>query len=79
LIAYLRGECVLAVAPRWSFAAQGWGDTTLTLPAGTWRNRLTGELVQGGTTNVTKLLAAFPVALLTREDANRETKERSNA
>jgi (1->4)-alpha-D-glucan 1-alpha-D-glucosylmutase len=74
VIAYLRGECVLTIAQRWSFSAQPWADTALTIPPGTWRNRLTGELIQAGNTPIAKLLATFPVALLVRED-----KERPNA
>jgi (1->4)-alpha-D-glucan 1-alpha-D-glucosylmutase len=67
IIAYRRGEAVLSVVPRWTHANAGWGDTSLILPAGTWRNQLTDEVFKGGKTLISDLLALFPVALLTRE------------
>jgi (1->4)-alpha-D-glucan 1-alpha-D-glucosylmutase len=66
VVAYQRGKDVVTVAPRWSQAAAAWGDTTITLPAGMWRNRLTDQTVQGGAVNIGDLLAQFPVALLSR-------------
>jgi len=66
VIAYLRGEQVLTVAPRWSHAAEPWGDTALQLPAGRWRNRLTGGEIAGGHALLENLLSEFPVALLER-------------
>ncbi len=70
LIAYLRADDVLTLAPRLSFELNGkWDDTSLAVPNGTWRNRLTGELVVGGSdVHVEDLLQQFPVALLTREE-----------
>jgi (1->4)-alpha-D-glucan 1-alpha-D-glucosylmutase len=48
-------------------AAEDWGDTRLELPGnGSWVNGLTGETLEGGTAEVGRLLAAFPVALLLR-------------
>jgi (1->4)-alpha-D-glucan 1-alpha-D-glucosylmutase len=44
-----------------------WGGTTLEVPGGLWKNRLTGESVGGGTIAVAELLKEFPVALLVRE------------
>jgi (1->4)-alpha-D-glucan 1-alpha-D-glucosylmutase len=50
----------------------GWADTTVLLPPGRWRDALTGgEPSFEGETAVGELLAALPVALLTREDAGR--------
>ena len=55
----------------------GWGDTTMTLPAGRWRDVLSGfetgapSATTGGsptTVRLADLLADLPVALLTRED-----------
>jgi (1->4)-alpha-D-glucan 1-alpha-D-glucosylmutase len=49
----------------------GWGDTTLELPPGTWRNVLGGSRVDAGsatTVAVADLMAELPVALLVRED-----------
>lgn len=44
----------------------GWGDTTLALPAGTWRDALTGQTTNG---SLEALLSTYPVALLVREDS----------
>ena len=67
VIAYRRGEDVLTVVPRWSHAAEAWGETAIVAPEGRWRNRLTGMEVAGGRLLVGELLEKFPVALLTRE------------
>jgi (1->4)-alpha-D-glucan 1-alpha-D-glucosylmutase len=67
VIAYRRGAQVLTVAPRWSHAAESWGETAIEVPAGRWTNRLTGEEVAGGRVLVRDLLKDFPVALLSRE------------
>ena len=42
----------------------GWSDTTLTLPAGQWRDELTGRVHQG-TVPLGDLLSGLPVAFLT--------------
>jgi (1->4)-alpha-D-glucan 1-alpha-D-glucosylmutase len=48
-------------------APDDWGETRLTLPdAGVYRNVLTGEVVEGGSAELARLLEAFPVALLRR-------------
>jgi (1->4)-alpha-D-glucan 1-alpha-D-glucosylmutase len=69
VIAYLRAGSVLTVAPRLSLRLDGdWEETSLAVPEGTWRNRLTQETVQGGLdVRIEDLLRQFPVALLTRE------------
>ncbi|MDQ2925669.1 MAG: malto-oligosyltrehalose synthase [Acidobacteriota bacterium] len=68
VVAYRRGENLLAVAPRWMLKLGGnWGNTTLQLPAGKWRNWLTDEWLEGSSMSVARLLERFPVALLTRE------------
>jgi hypothetical protein len=43
-----------------------WDDTTVLLPAGPWRNALTGADVDGGKQRLDALLADAPVALLER-------------
>ncbi|MGB6192400.1 MAG: malto-oligosyltrehalose synthase [Terracidiphilus sp.] len=68
VIAYLRGESVATCVPRWSAKLNGsWSSTAVTLPAGQWRNLLTGDSVAGGSVRMQTLLQRFPVALLTRE------------
>ena len=68
VVAFLRGENVLTVAPRLTLRRKGsWDGTTLQLPEGSWTNLLTGENLQGGDNGVSDLLRRFPVALLVRE------------
>jgi (1->4)-alpha-D-glucan 1-alpha-D-glucosylmutase len=67
VIAYLRGQNIVTVAPRWTHNAKAWGNTSLPLPVGKWRNRMTNDLVAGGIIKIADLLAGFRVALLTRE------------
>ena len=65
VIAYLRGETVITVVPRLSVMLRSrWGDTAVTLPAGEWRNLLSGQTIEGGKVAVETLLRDFPTALL---------------
>jgi (1->4)-alpha-D-glucan 1-alpha-D-glucosylmutase len=60
---------VVAVATRLPVALTrrgGWGEHSITLPVGTWRDALTGALVDGGSVSLAALLRDLPVALLTR-------------
>jgi (1->4)-alpha-D-glucan 1-alpha-D-glucosylmutase len=67
LLAFRRGENLIAVVPRFTMTLSGeWGDTRLPLPGGTWRNCLTDECVQREATPAA-LFASFPVALLVRD------------
>lgn len=67
VVAYLRGSCVMTVAPRHTLSLGGaWAETTVDVPAGAWLDRLTGERVEGGTVAVAALLQGFPVALLVK-------------
>jgi (1->4)-alpha-D-glucan 1-alpha-D-glucosylmutase len=68
VVAYMRGENLLTVVPRWIVKLGGdWGDTSIEVPEGRWRNRLSDETFEGGPVGVKPLLSAFPVALLTRD------------
>ena len=73
VVAYRRGDAVLTVAPRLWLTVQGaWDGTTVEIPAGRWRNRLTGacHCSDGGKSAlVADLLRDFPVALLVCEEA----------
>jgi (1->4)-alpha-D-glucan 1-alpha-D-glucosylmutase len=69
VIAYLRGYDVLTVAPRWSYGAASWDGTAIEIPEGRWLNRLTGRRYAGQRQEIASLLAAFPVALLVRDEA----------
>ncbi|RXH57200.1 malto-oligosyltrehalose synthase [Granulicella sibirica] len=66
-IAYRRGGRVVTVAPRLTVSLGNWDGTTVTLPKGDWRNRVTGEILAGGEVPIEQLLHQFPVALLTLE------------
>ncbi|TMR11669.1 hypothetical protein ETD85_59125, partial [Nonomuraea zeae] len=48
-------------------SGSGWGATTLTLPAGSWRELLTGGVFTGRIP-LTHLLGQYPVSLLERHD-----------
>jgi (1->4)-alpha-D-glucan 1-alpha-D-glucosylmutase len=69
LLAFRRGENLIAVVPRFTLTLAGeWGDTRLPLPGGSWRNCFTGECVQREVAPA-ELFSAFPVALLLRDSA----------
>ncbi|GIJ75173.1 malto-oligosyltrehalose synthase [Virgisporangium ochraceum] len=47
----------------------GWGDTTVNLPEGVWKDSLTGVAVTGRSPLIRDLLGAYPVALLAMDEA----------
>jgi len=63
------GARAVAVATRLpvGLARRGWGDCTLTLPPGQWRDLLAGG-VHTGRIPLAHLLGTYPVALLERHD-----------
>jgi (1->4)-alpha-D-glucan 1-alpha-D-glucosylmutase len=48
-------------------ATQGWGEETVALPDGSWRNILTGVTTSGGDRPLAEILGDFPVALLVKD------------
>jgi (1->4)-alpha-D-glucan 1-alpha-D-glucosylmutase len=69
LLAFRRGENIIAVVPRFTMTLAGdWGDTRLPLPGGAWRNCFTDEVVQREISPA-ELFQSFPVALLLRDAA----------
>jgi len=67
VIAFLRGDRVAAVAPRWSMKLGGnFGATTVELPAGRWKNILTNEETDGGKRRAQDLVKKFPVGLFVK-------------
>jgi (1->4)-alpha-D-glucan 1-alpha-D-glucosylmutase len=67
LIAFVRGERIVTLAPRLVMQLNGeWSQTTVELPRGTWKNILTGDDVEGGVNELRNLLTRFPVGLLVR-------------
>ena len=69
LVAFSRGDDVLAAVSRWTvrLAETGWGDTVLALPDGVWTDTLTSRRWTHGVEAV-DLFAELPVALLERAD-----------
>jgi (1->4)-alpha-D-glucan 1-alpha-D-glucosylmutase len=69
LLAFRRGENLIAAVPRFNMTVHGnWGDTRLPLPRGVWVNAFTDARLQGDL-GPDELFGAFPVALLIREAA----------
>jgi (1->4)-alpha-D-glucan 1-alpha-D-glucosylmutase len=69
LLAFRRGENLIAVVPRFTMTLAGeWADTRLPLPGGAWRNCFTDQVIQRETSPA-ELFADFPVALLIRDIA----------
>jgi (1->4)-alpha-D-glucan 1-alpha-D-glucosylmutase len=71
-LAFDRGGAVAVVTrlPLGLAARGGWGDTTVAVSDGTWRDVLSGRTFEvAGGLAVGELLSALPVALLVREDA----------
>lgn len=68
VVAFARGERAVAVAPRLTLMRAGqWGDTSVALPQGRWRNEFTAEAYDGHVP-MKDLLKRFPVALLIKEN-----------
>lgn len=69
VVAFARAGSVLALAPRLVLGLGrdgGFGETAIDVPAGDWRDVLSGSSLRGGRRRVAELLADFPVALLER-------------
>jgi (1->4)-alpha-D-glucan 1-alpha-D-glucosylmutase len=68
-LAYRRGARLAVVVPRLTVTGRDqWETTTVTLPAGRWRNLFGGEVANEGEVSLADLLRRFPVALLWREE-----------
>ncbi len=67
-VAYLRSDRVAVIAPirAVEVGRSGWGKDSVELPAGQWRDVLTGADRRGGLHRLSDLLADFPVAVLLR-------------
>jgi (1->4)-alpha-D-glucan 1-alpha-D-glucosylmutase len=65
VVAFRRGDDVLVAVTRWTVHLEqnGWGDTVVGLPDGSWTDVLSGALVTG-TAPAAELFAEQPVALL---------------
>ncbi len=64
---FLRGGEVLTLVPRFTHSLRGdWGNTLVPLPAGRWKNWLTGATLEGDVTPA-ELFKDFPVAALVKQ------------
>jgi len=69
LVAFVRGEKAVTLAPRLAVSLDGnWEDTVIELPAGNWENVFSGERFSGGTQKLSRLLVQYPVALMVKEE-----------
>jgi (1->4)-alpha-D-glucan 1-alpha-D-glucosylmutase len=67
LVAYLRGENVAVIAPRWNSSSAGISvQRRYRFPRGPGINLLTGESFAGGSLRAQNLFKRFPVALLAK-------------
>lgn len=67
-VGFVRGGRAAIAAPRWTLKlGEAWAGTAFVLPHGTWRNLLTGDVLQGGRVRIQTLLQRFPIALLVLE------------
>lgn len=68
VVAFVRGEEILTLVPRWRLRLGGdWDDTWIEVPAGRWRHLFSGDVFASGQTLIHDLLARFPVCLLARD------------
>jgi len=69
IVAFSRSGAAITLVPRLVLGLQeGWAETSVHLPPGTWRNVLDGERVDGGSGPADRLFDTFPVALLETEE-----------
>lgn len=69
IVAFCRSGRVAAVAGRWFLKlGDDWGDTTVALPQGRWRDALEPGEAFTGSARAADLLRSLPVALVVRED-----------
>ncbi|OZE04145.1 malto-oligosyltrehalose synthase [Rhodococcus sp. 05-2255-3B1] len=80
LVGFSRGPVpgnadVIALATRLSLglSEQGWGETSVALPDGRWRDRIT-DVEHTGTVSVAEVFASLPVALLVRDNEEAVTQ-----
>jgi (1->4)-alpha-D-glucan 1-alpha-D-glucosylmutase len=69
LLGFVRGGSAATVVTRWPNGLSAWGEETLTLPDGPWRDALTGAVHDGGQVLARDLLAMLPVTLLLKDSA----------
>ena len=76
-LAFDRGGAVTVATrlPLGLAAKGGWGETTLELPSGEWRDEISGRIVSGSTgVPLAELLGVLPVALLVSTSSTNEDR-----
>jgi (1->4)-alpha-D-glucan 1-alpha-D-glucosylmutase len=69
VLAFRRGENLIAVVPRFTLSVKGeWGNTRLPLPGGRWVNVFSGAVLEDAV-GPAELFKEFPVALLRRDES----------
>jgi (1->4)-alpha-D-glucan 1-alpha-D-glucosylmutase len=70
IVSFSRGEHVVVIAPRWwrPLLEQGFGDTSIELPNGAYRNLFDSDARYSGRVELQQALRRFPVALLIAEN-----------
>ncbi|HSD86391.1 MAG TPA: malto-oligosyltrehalose synthase, partial [Kofleriaceae bacterium] len=66
VFAFMRGTELVTIVPRLTVRAEGWRDTVVDLPDGSWIDVLSDQTYSGGSHAVRELWRSFPIALLTR-------------
>lgn len=66
VFAFARGDDLVTIVPRLGVHADGFRDTTLALPPGTWTDVLSDQTFSGGTCAAARLWRDLPIAFLTR-------------
>jgi (1->4)-alpha-D-glucan 1-alpha-D-glucosylmutase len=67
-VCFMRAGKSLTIVPRFPLLLKNeWCGTAVVIPGGTWRNLLSGEMWEGETIPLDRLLRSFPLALLLRQ------------
>lgn len=66
VFAFFRGSDLVTLTPRLTVRAEGWRDTNVELPDGTWIDVVSDQQYSGGKRTLAELWRAFPISLLTR-------------
>ncbi len=66
VFAFARGDALVTIVPRLGVHADGFVDTTLALPPGSWTDVLSDQTFSGGSCPVAQLWRRLPIALLVR-------------
>jgi (1->4)-alpha-D-glucan 1-alpha-D-glucosylmutase len=66
VFAFMRGDDLVTIVPRLGVHADGYRDTALAIPSGSWRDVLSDQTFSGGVCAIAQLWRFLPIALLAR-------------